>query len=198
MYTMLAEQPILISVVLGILALTLLYMWTRGAHRGVAISGAVCLALIPLAWLFANLVETDEESIRKSIRQFAAHVEANDFEQAYLSIHPDRGDILARAKAELPNYEFTRARVGGFNRIRLLPGTDPREAVVDLTASVRVSLARGGIRDQAVARRLFLRMVETQNGWQVIDYEHRPVVGGMDGYSNPGETDWDALLKPPA
>ena len=196
MYKMLAEQPIFLSILLAALGLAFLYVWTRGAPKISGIIGGIALALIPLIWLVATAIETDDEAIRGMISQVAADVEANDFDSVYASIHESRPDIKRRAKSELPNYEFTRARVGTFRKVRVLEDRSPRQAVADLNAAVRVSVSSHGLKNQAVVRRLLLLLEETDDGWKVIDYEHRPATGQADSYTNNSGTDWDGLLGP--
>lgn len=184
MMKLLGEQPLLLSVLLAILAVAFLYIWTRSGHRGLGITGAVLLALIPVVWLIADRIETDAEQIRAMIMDVAEHVEENRFEQAYEAIHPDREEIRQRAEAELPKYEFSRANVGSFRTVRLLPGTSPPEAVVDLMAGVTASMKDGMLRDQRVVRRVMLHLQKTDQGWKVIDYAHGPPIGGDDPYSS--------------
>lgn len=193
---MLAEQPFFLSVLLGITAAAFLYVWSRGAPRVSGIVGLVALGLIPVVWLISFVIVTPEEQVRGVIESVAAGVEANDFDIVYDAIHPDRGDIRRRAEAELPRYEFTRAKVAAYRKIKILEDKTPRQAIADLNAAVRVSLNGQGIRDQAVLRRLFLLLEETPEGWKVIDYAHRPPVGPTDPYSNSGNTNWDELLGP--
>ena len=111
MFKLIAEQPIVLSIILGLIGGTLVYIWTRESNKWFAISGLVFLLLIPVAWLASGMIETEEERIELMVREFAAAVEANDYEKAYLAVHPSRPDILSRVKAELPRYEFARTEL---------------------------------------------------------------------------------------
>lgn len=193
MMKLFGEQPLLLSVLLGLLAAAFLYIWTRSGQRALAITGALLLALIPVVWIIAERIVTEEEQIRATIVGFAEHVEANRFEEAYEAVHPDREDIRRRVESELPRYEFSRARVGSFRRIRTLPGTNPPEAVVDLVAGVTVSMRNGTLQNQRAARRVILHLQKTGEGWRVIDYAQGPPVGGFDPYSS-GSPDLERLL----
>jgi hypothetical protein len=195
MFKILAEQPILMSFVLGILAFGLFYSWTRASQKWMLQAGFVILLLIPLVWLAAGLIETEDERIRLMIGEFAERVEANDVEGALASIHPTRPDVRQRAAAELPNYEFTRARVGGYQTIRVLPEKSPPQAVVDLIAAVTVSVRSSGFEDQRVSRRLLLLLEKVDDQWMVLDYAHRAPVGARDAFATP-EKDWERLLNP--
>lgn len=197
MFKILAEQPILMSVVLGILAFGFLYSWTRASQKWMLQAGVAMLLLIPFAWLAASMIETEEERIRVMIESFAARVEANDIEGALSSIHPDHPDARRRAASELPNYEFTRARVGGYQTIRVLDDKSPPQAVVDLIAAVTVSVRSAGFEDQRVSRRLLLLLEKVGDQWKVVDYAHRAPVGNRDAFATP-EREWEKYLNPRA
>ena len=189
-----AEQPILLSVLLGLLAAALLYAWTRSGQRGMGIAGGVLLLMIPVVWFVAGKIVTEEEQIQAMLAELAEHVEANRFEQAYLAIHPDQEEVLRRAQAELPRYEFSRARIASFRTVQLLDGTEPPQAFVDLNAGVTLSVKNGALQGQKISRRLLLHLEKTPSGWKVIDYDHRPLIGGRDGYSS-GDKDLEKLLR---
>lgn len=187
MVTLFAEQPILLSVLLGLLAAAMLYAWTRSGQRGMAIAAGVLLLLIPVVWLVAGALVTDEEEIRAMLSRVAEDVAANRFEQAYQAIHPAYDEVLQRARSELPRYEFSQARITSFRKIRLLEGTEPLQAVVDLNANVIVSQKQGAIQNRKVPRRVMLHLEKTPSGWKVINYHHRSLIG-PDAFSTGDET----------
>ena len=91
MTTLLAEQPLLLSLLLGVLAAGLVYGWLQTGKRGVGIAGLVVLVLIPIAWFVSNAWVTDRERIRELIFETADAVETNDIDRAVLVIgnrHP--------------------------------------------------------------------------------------------------------------
>lgn len=189
-----AEQPVLLSVLLGLLAAALLYAWTRSGQRAMGIAAGVLLLLIPVAWIVAGAIVTEEEEIRAMLARVAEDVEANRFEQAYLAIHPGQEEVLRRAKSELPRYTFSRARIANFRTVRLLDGTDPPQAIADLTAGVTLSTKNGALQGQKISRRLILHLEKTPSGWKVIDYDHRPLIGPR-GASSTGGSDLEKLLR---
>lgn len=193
MIKLFGEQPLLLSALLIILAAAFLYVWTRSGQRALGIVGGVLLVLIPVVWLVAIRIETDAEQIKTMILEVAEHVEANRFDQALEAVHSDRDDIRRRAEAEMPRYEFSRVKVSSFRVVRVLPGTDPPEAVVDLLAGVTASMKNGMFPDQRVVRRIMLHLQKTPQGWKVIDYAHRPPVGPVDSFST-GSPQLDSLL----
>jgi hypothetical protein len=183
MSTMLAEQPLLISAMLGAFGCGLLFAWMQTGKKAAAVLGLVCLALIPVAFVVASKLETDREQIERMIYETADAVERNDFDRVYQLI--GNADARRMAQQELPNYEFTMARVNKLRSIEILEGAYPPEADAELSVKVDVSGKRGGIRNVRVVRKLLLRFEKRDDVWVVTDYKHMPIVGGPDGYSTP-------------
>ena len=67
MFRMIAEEPLIVSLMLGAMGFGLLYGWLRTGNKPVAVAGLIFVALIPLAWFVANQVETDREQIEHLI-----------------------------------------------------------------------------------------------------------------------------------
>ncbi|MEM0927014.1 MAG: hypothetical protein AAGJ83_13315 [Planctomycetota bacterium] len=182
MGTILAESPLMLSVMIGVLTLALAYGWMQTGNRKVGLAALGTLLLIPAAIYLTHILVTDRERILEVIETTVAAVEANDHETVVQVIIDPA--TRARALAELPRFRFERARARNI-QIRLVQGSDPPEATVDLDASVTVSLVRGGISRQPVARRVFLTFQkQSDDQWRVIDYSHQPPIGGPDAYSN--------------
>ena len=187
MTRVLAEQPILLSVLLGLMAAGCLYGWLQSGRRGAALAGLFLLALIPVAWIIAANWETDREQITKLLRQTAAAVERNDFESVYEVIHPDLQSVRRRARAELPQYEFQEAKIASIRKIEPILGAEPAEMNVDLNVSVTVTHRGGTLAETKLPRRLLLRMQKLDQRWYVTEYTHQPLVGGPDAYSPMGD-----------
>ena len=178
----LAEQPLLISLMVGLIGGALLYGWTQTGKRTVAIAGLVFLLLVPVVWIVSSMMVTDREQIEAIIYEAAAAVEANDHEVALKHI----GDPKAKAQAarELPNYIFSLARVNRIRSIMFIEGSYPPQADVDMSVKVDVSSKSGGIRDVRVPRRLLLQFEkDSDDQWKIVKYEHMPIVGGPDQFS---------------
>ncbi|MDG2223910.1 MAG: hypothetical protein P8L85_21195 [Rubripirellula sp.] len=181
MESLLAERPLLTSVMLAAMAFGLLYGWLQTGKKPVGVAGLVFLLLIPLAWVTASRWETDREQIESRLYEIAAAVEANDYETAVAIIADPT--TRAEAKAELQRWTFQLARVNQIRSIELIDGTFPPEADVDMVAKVEISGSSGG-QDYRVPRRLILKFQKNGDQWQVIDYQHLPIVGGPDRFSN--------------
>lgn len=180
---LLAEQPILLSVLLGILGAACLYAWLQTAKRALMIAGIFFFALIPFGWYVSESWVTDRERILQIVHETAAAVNRNDFEAVYDVIDPGERETLRQAQGDLTQYEFSEAKVGQIRSLRFTQGALPPEVIVDVTASVVVSNKSGTISKQKVARRVVLRFRKLNDAWFVTDYTHLPVIGGPDTFS---------------
>ena len=117
MEAMLAEQPLLVSVLLGVLAGGLIYGWLQTGKKAAAVAGLILLLLIPVAWLVASRWETDREQIESLIYEIADAVERNDHEAAVKVI----GDAKTKeqARQELSNWTFHLAAVNNISSINI-------------------------------------------------------------------------------
>ncbi|KAA5545853.1 hypothetical protein FYK55_02725 [Roseiconus nitratireducens] len=176
MWNIIAEQPTLLAIMVGICAVALIVAWLQSGDRRFALGSIPFVLMIPLSYYVAGQIETDREQILRLIETTARAVEANDHQTA-VSVIGDP-ETRQRALAELPKYEFTRVRAGNI-QIRMVEGSFPPEATVDLDASVRLSQARGGMQNIPVTRRVILTFQkEPDEQWVVTDYTHMPLTGG--------------------
>jgi len=187
MSRLLAEQPVLLAILLSIIAAACLYGWMQSGKRALAVMGIVFLVLIPGGFWLASVWETDREQIMQLVTNTATAVQANDVDTVLESIDPQLPDIRPRAETELPNYIFSQASVGQFRSITFVSGAVPPEAVVDITANVVVSHSRGSFANAKVSRRVIFRCRKLEDRWFVSDYTHLPVVGNPDGFTPDSE-----------
>lgn len=180
---LLAEQPVLLSVLLGAVGAACLYAWLQTAQRAMMIAGIIFFALIPVGWYVSEQWVTDREQILQIVHDTAAAANSNDFDAIYKLIDPSQAETLRMAKSELPNYQFSEARVGQIRSLRFTQGAMPPEAIVDLVASVVVTNRSGTISEQKVSRRVVLRFRKRGDRWLVSDYTHLPPIGGTDTFS---------------
>jgi len=183
MEALLAEQPLVVSLMLGTLAFGLIYGWLQTGHKGAAIAGLIAASLIPAAWVIASRWQTDREQIESLIYEIADAIERNDHEAAVKVIGDSR--TQAQARQELNRWTFQLARVNRIRSIDVIEGTYPLEADVDMSVKVDVSQVKGSIRNVRVLRRLILKFQKPENDWVVIDYRHMPITGGPDQFSSP-------------
>ena len=189
MKTLLAEQPLVVSIMLGAFSIALIYAWMQTGKKAAAIVGLLIALLIPGAWMLAANWETDREAIRQIMDETADAVRNNDIERAVSVIAEERTETIAQARGELPRFKFDEARVTGIRKIQIIEGSYPLEADVDINVRVVVSDKRGQFSSMTVLRRLQLQMQKlnandgTGPRWFVTDYNHMPVVGQPDAYS---------------
>ena len=189
MNTLLAEQPLVVSFMLGAFSIGLLYAWTQTGNKAAGVIGLVVALLIPGEWWLAANWKTDREEIRELIFATADAVRINDVEGVVRVIADEWPDTISQARAELPRYVFDDARVTGVRKIDVVEGTFPPEADVDINVVVVVSDKRGQFTSLRVPRRLQFRLqkLETYDGdgrrWFVVDYNHMPLAGQPDAYS---------------
>jgi hypothetical protein len=188
MRNLIAEQPLVMAILLGAVAVAALFGWLQTGKREPLGVGIVFLALIPIAWAVSVRWVTDREQIREAIYATADAVMRNDFDAAVRVIDPTNPHLVAAAKGDLSRFRFTDARVNKFRSVDLIQGSEPPEAEADLSVSVLVSDAGGQFSDYRVLRRLILRFRKSDSGrWYVYGYNHMPVAGQPDAYSpSPG------------
>lgn len=184
--SLLAERPLLLSLMLGVVAAGLGYGWLQSGKRTALLAAVIAIAMIPAAWIIAANWVTDREQIERLLYEIAAAVEANDHERAIAVIGDEK--LRRRAATELQNYEFTEASVQRVRRIEVIPGTFLPEAEVELTVKVTIGHRGLDVRGMTIPRRLLLRLekrstADGSGNWVVVDYQHGPIAGGSDAFS---------------
>lgn len=189
MKTLLAEQPLVVSLMLAAVSIALIYGWLQTGKKAAAVIGLLIALLIPGVWWLATNWVTDREEIRELISDTADAVRSNDIERVLRLIAEDRPETITQARNELPRFVFDEARVTGIRKIDIVEGSYPLEADVDMNVSVVVSDKRGQFTSLKVPRRLQLQLLKLDSAdgqgerWFVVDYNHMPLVGQPDGYS---------------
>ena len=185
MYRLIAEEPLIVSLMLGVMGFGLLYGWLRSGNRPTAIAGLVFVALIPLAWFIANRIETDREQIERLIYKLADAVERNDHNTAVSVIADPELESLARQ--ELQKWNFTLAKVTKINKIRVISDTYPLQADIEMIVKVRVDgRADRAIQNAQIPRKLLLTLENNGDDWLITQYQHLPIIGGPDQFSKFG------------
>ncbi|HBV64678.1 MAG TPA: hypothetical protein DEF45_16835 [Rhodopirellula sp.] len=185
MFRLLAEEPLIVSLMLGAMGFGLLYGWLRSGNKKIALTGLVFVALIPLAWFIANRVETDREHIQRLLHALADAVQRNDHDTAVAAIA--NPELEERARRELQNWTFDLAKVTQINKIRVIEDTFPPQADIEMMVKVKVS-GRGSnaIQNAQIPRKLLLTMEKEGDDWLITEYQHLPILGGPDKYSTYG------------
>ena len=175
MMNLLAEKPLVVSIMLGCIAAGLIYGWLQSGKKAAALVGLVCLILIPGAWALASNWQTDREQISEIIYATADAVAANDHDRAVAVIGNEKAKQMAMT--ELPNYIFDMAKVNQLDSIRINEGSFPMTAFAELSVKADVSSRRGQFKSLRVLRKLELDFEKRGNDWVVVNYHHSPVIG---------------------
>jgi hypothetical protein len=184
METLLAEQPLVSSLLLAMLGSAMIFGWMQTGRRGPLVAGLLTLLLIPGAFVLASYWVTDRELITAAIYRTADAVSNNDIDRAIEVIEPSRREQVASARADLQRFRFDEARVNKLRTIDLLDNSVPPKAEVDMSVTVVVSDKRGQITQQTVPRRVILQFQKSTSGeWLVHDYNHMPIIGSPDAFS---------------
>jgi hypothetical protein len=186
MQSLIAEQPLILSLMLGLLAGALIYGWLQTGKSALAAAGLIAAALIPLSWVVAGRWQTDREQIESLMYETAAAVHTNDHERA-LDLIADEA-TRAQARQELGTFTFDEARITKIREIQLIDGSVPPEADVDMNVKIVVSQRAGGMQNVPAVRRLILRMQKQGERWRIIQYQHLPAVGGPDQFTTRRDT----------
>ncbi len=185
--TLLAEQPLVVSLMLAVFVGACFYGWLQTGKRSVGLATLAIAALIPLAWVIAAYWQTEREQIRDLIYSTADAIEANDIDAAIHVIGNQQPELIARARAELANYEFTQADVNKIRHIVMIQDSLPPQAEVELSTTVTVSARKGQFSNLRVLRRLSLRFEQQPDGsWVVVDYDHGDILSNRDAFSPTG------------
>lgn len=185
MFRLIAEEPLIVSLMLGAMGFGLLYGWIRSGNKPIAVAGLVFVALIPLAWFIANQVETDREQIQRLLYTLADAVERNDHDSAVTVIAD--AELESRARLELQNWNFELAKATQINKIRVIGDTYPPRADIEMMVKVKVS-GRGSnaVQNAQIPRKLLLTMEKEGDEWLITEYQHLPIIGGPDKFSSYG------------
>ncbi|MFK7734440.1 MAG: hypothetical protein AB8B50_00330 [Pirellulaceae bacterium] len=180
MRDILFESPTTIVVLSGVVALIAAVLWTQVNDRLVQrialfiMLGSVLLGTILVATSF--MVKTDKERITARLNEIASALQRNDREAVYAAIHPNASEGVRRAKAELPSYTFSDARVTRIKSIQVSNETAPRTALAEFNVVVAVETGMGGAR---VPRFVHVYFMEDAGRWMVNDYEHFDATAGF-------------------
>ena len=171
--TWIFDQPIYIALVglaLGFLAGVL---WTStGRKEFLAALGAVIVFTIGML-IVERVVVTDQEAIRQTLAQIARDVQTNDVAKVARHITPSNTELAAKARAEMPNYQFTECRITKVHKTDVVTA-EPRTAIVEFNVIVSGSFRQGGLEASgSYPRWVRLHLVKEQDGrWTVQDYKH--------------------------
>ena len=171
------ESPVTICVIGFAIVLVALITWINGGFKS-ALYAAVALALLTIVLLILSVrVKTDREQISEILNQVAEAVENNDVDKVLTYVHPGAVAGVLRVKSELPNYQFTEARITGVKSIQSNHKTNPPSGTAEF--NVAVSLTGQGGQGNGIRRFVRCYFLYHNGRWLVHDYQHFDVAAGF-------------------
>ncbi|MCA9132734.1 MAG: hypothetical protein KDA45_06255 [Planctomycetales bacterium] len=172
------ESPWMLGICGVVLFAAAVLVWTQTGMRA-ALFAALAVAALSLGLLFVSLrVQTDRELIAQTIDDAAHALKQNNWERVASFIDPGATEVVTRAKNELPQYQFSEARVTRIKSIAVNSHTRPPTAVAEF--NVFVALERQG-QEFKVPRFVKIYFMQKGGRWLVRDYEHfEPTAGFRD------------------
>ena len=169
MIDILLEQPITLGVCGGIFVLAAGFFWLQTGFRWLLLTTIGLVALTVILVLVSINVITDRERLNSLLYEVAEAVEANDHARVISYMHPDASAGVMRAKSELPQYDFSEARVTRVKEIKILDKAVPPEAIAEFNVVVEVGVQGQRFR---VPRFVIVYFRMKDDRWLVTDYEH--------------------------
>lgn len=152
-------------------------VWLQTGARLAAI-GAGSLALISLVLVITSLrVETPREQIRRTIYEVAEALSQNDVPKVISYIHPGALPAVVKAKGELPNYQFTEARVNRLRSIEVDQRPNPPVAIAEFNVAIEIATEGQKI---PIRRLVKVYFGLSAGRWLVRDYEHFDPLANLD------------------
>jgi hypothetical protein len=178
------EQPLLI-LLSGLLIVTILVaIWSQTGKSSLLVAGAVALAATGGMLVVERWVETDRESVERTLREIAATVAAGDLEQLLQYAHSSAVAARRRAESEFQYYEIEEVRITQFWNVEVTSDVPPERAVAKFNVSVKGGRAASGFGVRRVVRYVIVTLEKENGDWKVVSYEHddprRPLLRSGD------------------
>lgn len=170
------ESPVYIAIVGLIATVICLVAWINSAHKA-ALWATVASVIVTLILLVVEQsVVTYQEEIVGQLHEVADHLANNRRDQAIASIHPAAIQTIQQAKAELPKYEFSEARVTAIHRIEIDGEAKKPRAVARFNVFVALSVSGQTYR---IPRFVEVTLYREDGRWYVYHYRHAEPTAGL-------------------
>ena len=168
----LTESPVH-SIMIGILLtsfFTLMWFITRRLFF-LGFAGLALAAMIT-AVVAGQLIDTDREQLKQNVFQVADAVQSNNVRGVVDFVSPQARNTILRIQYEMPNYDFRKCRVIGFNYVDVPEESSPLQATVDFVVGFDVDATRTYDYNGSGTRRVTLTFEKQGDSWKIIDYRH--------------------------
>lgn len=177
--TTLLERPFLVGLLGCITIVVLGYSWLQSGRRPLAWAAVAVLLLTILAVTLGLVVETDYESVERTLHAAALAVQQDDLAAVQSFVHPQAAEIRARVAAEFPRYEFDDVSVKSNLKVRFNTPQRPTEATATFNVVVVASEREGLLKNVHAPRFCTLKFRKDGTAWKVVDYEHSDPRDGL-------------------
>lgn len=176
------ESPIYLGAC-GLLVIVIaIVAWLNTANPYALWTASWAFIITAILLIIEQNVVTYREEIVTRLHEVADHLQANQFDEVIAVIHPAATATLQLAKAELPNYQFSEARVTAIHSIDIGSQEKRPRAVAEFNVFVAVTV--GGQSFQ-VPRFIRVTMYRENNQWFVYDYSHHEPTAGLRRSTTP-------------
>lgn len=175
------EGPIWIGLCGVFVVVVAAYFWTQTGNKP-ALYTAAAAGLLTLILVMVNIqVVTQREELRDIMRDIATNLEQNNHDAVIAYIHPNAQPVVQRAKSELNNYEFSRAKITRIKDIIVNNNSQPPTAIAEFNVVVEIS---GQGHKLTVPRFIKAYLMQKDGKWLVNDYEHFEAAAGFTHKAN--------------
>jgi hypothetical protein len=170
------ESPIYLGICGLLVVVIAVVAWINTAHKYALWTAVAAFIVTVLLLLVEHNVVTYREEIIARLNEVADHLENNRREEAIAAIHPAADNAVQMARAELPKYQFSEARVTSIHSLEIDAPTKRPRAVVEF--NVIVALTVNG-QEHRVPRYIKVTLYRENDKWFVYDYSHSDPMAAM-------------------
>jgi hypothetical protein len=170
------ESPIYLGICGLLIVVIAVVAWVNTANKYALWTAAGALIATALLLLIEHNVITYREEIVARLDEVADHLENNRRDEAISAIHPAADNAIQMARAELPKYQFSEARVTSIHSLEIDAQTKRPRAVVEF--NVIVALTVDG-QEYRVPRYVKVTLYRENDKWFVFDYAHSDPMAAM-------------------
>ncbi len=170
------ESPIYLGIC-GLLVIVIAVVaWINTANKYALWTAGGAFIATALLLLIEHNVVTYREEIVSRLNEVADHLQNNRFDQAIAVIHPAADNAIQMARAELPKYNFSEARVTSIHSIEIEGQNKRPRAVAEFNVFVTVTVNGQTV---SLPRFISVTMYREKDQWFVFDYSHSEPTAGL-------------------
>jgi len=177
------ENPIYLGICGLLVVVIAIIAWMNTANKYALWAAAGAFAITAFLLLIEHNVVTYREEIIARLNEVADHLQNNRTDDAIAAIHPAADSAIRTARAELPNYKFSEARITTIHSIDIDAQTKRPRAVAEF--NVIVALDFQGQSYKKIPRYIKVTLYRENDKWYVFDYAHSEPTAGIRNQLSP-------------